>query len=57
MKICCKGKNFDVDEEKLLFVLQRLCGRYVERKNIKKIMKKLKLYDVVFLRAIEKKMF
>lgn len=54
MKILFDNKEYEINKEKLLYVLEKLeCSR-VENKNIEKLMKKFNLFDEYFLKNLNR---
>ena len=52
MKVKLKNKEYVLEEEKILLVLEKLSGEKVKRCNIKKYLKKYLLLDEEFLKVL-----
>ena len=45
---------YHIEKKKIIYILERLSNKKVEEKDIKKYMRKFKLYDEDFLGQMEK---
>lgn len=54
MKILFDNKEYEINKEKLLYVLEKLECSKVENKNIEKLMKKFNLFDEYFLENLNR---
>ncbi len=56
VKIKFKNKNYEIDIDKILYVLSALSDKKLNKNDVKiisKLMKKFKLFDEMFLKSIQ----
>jgi len=54
LKVTHNKKVYHINKEKLSYIIERLSGEKVKEKELKKYMRKFKLYDEYFLENINK---
>ena len=54
INIIYRKKLYQIQKEKLVYVLEKINGEKIDKKKIKKYMKKYKLFDEMFLKTMTK---